>query len=477
MLTNTQARDAKPRAKQYEISCEALPGFLLRVLPSGKKVFFVRYRDGGRDVRERLGSMGPEFGVDAARKAALVVLTGREAAGEPRAIEVGEGPRSRAQVELSAPRSRAQAEARVPGSRAKDVTPPTETQDEQPRSSRARGGTSRTRGRGDDASQHMSVAASPTPEPPAPRTPTIAEFAARFETDHIDAYLKPSTATHYRLALRRYILPALGSKPLDAVTTTDVQRLQNSLRSKPSMANYVRCVLGVMFTKADTWQVSTRRNPVDAVGRFRERAVERFLTPEEREQLEAVLQACENTPPAQSGHMNQDAAWAVRLLALTGMRRDEVLDLTWPQIDWRQGMLRLPDSKTGKRDVVVSDEVLTLLREIADAKHTPKHGRVVCSRTGQKLKSLNVTWRRVRQLAGLGDVRLHDLRHSVASDAIMNGVPLEVVGKMLGHRNYHTTQRYAHIADTVLRDAVNKTSQTIARAAKGKAPAITPRSK
>jgi len=472
MLTSTQARDAKPRAKQYEISCEALPGFLLRVLPSGKKVFFVRYRDGGRDVRERLGSMGPEFGVDAARKAALAVLTGRETAEELRAIEVGEGPRNRAEVP---PRAANPRELRAASSGARDETPRTKGAQGQPRSSGPRGGTSR--GRGDDAPQPITVAASPTHELPTPRTPTIAEFAARFETDHIDAYLKPSTATHYRLALRRYILPALGSKPLDSVTTTDVQRLQNSLRSKPSMANYVRCVLGVMFTKADQWQVSTRRNPVDAVGRFRERTVERFLTPEEREQLEAVLQACENTPPAQSGHMNRDAAWAVRLLALTGMRRDEVLDLTWPQIDWRQGMLRLPDSKTGKRDVVVSEEVLTLLREIASAKHTPKHGRVVCSRTGQKLKSLNVTWRRVRQLAGLGDVRLHDLRHSVASDAIMNGVPLEVVGKMLGHRNYHTTQRYAHIADTVLRDAVNKTSQTIARAAKGKAPVVTPRSK
>jgi integrase len=62
-----------------------------------------------------------------------------------------------------------------------------------------------------------------------------------------------------------------------------------------------------------------------------------------------------------------------------------------------------------------------------------------------------------------GETR-HDLRHSVASDASMNGAPPEVVGKMLGHRNYHTTQRYAHIADNVLRDAVNLTSKTIVQA-------------
>jgi site-specific recombinase XerD len=64
----------------------------------------------------------------------------------------------------------------------------------------------------------------------------------------------------------------------------------------------------------------------------------------------------------------------------------------------------------------------------------------------------------VRLLAGLpDDTRIHDLRHSLASDAIMDGVPLEVVGKMLGHKNYRTTQRYSHIADTALREAVNKT--------------------
>jgi hypothetical protein len=75
MLTNTKAREAKPREARYEITCEALPGFILRVLPTGKKVFFVRYRDAqGKDHRERLGLMAPGYGVDEARSAAMKVL-------------------------------------------------------------------------------------------------------------------------------------------------------------------------------------------------------------------------------------------------------------------------------------------------------------------------------------------------------------------------------------------------------------------
>lgn len=111
---------------------------------------------------------------------------------------------------------------------------------------------------------------------------------------------------------------------------------------------------------------------------------------------------------------------------------------------------------------------MDLLGRIAQAKGNPRRGLVVCSRNGKKLNSLQSTWLTVRKLAGLEDVRLHDLRHSFASDAIMDGTPLEVVGKMLGHKNYRTTQRYAHIADKALREAVNRTSKTIARAARGK---------
>ncbi len=401
MLTNTQARDAKPRSIRYEITCDSLPGFILRVLPTGKKVFFARYRDAaGKDHRQRLGLMGPNFGADEARKEAMIILArqGSDAsAGEP------------------APAAKTAATAPANG----------------------------------------------------PKSPTIREFACRFEQEHIDMYLKPRTAERYRSLLRLYIVPALGKQHLEDITTADVQRLHNSLKTMPGAANYARCVLSVMYSKAADWGLTTCRNPVTAVQKFKERAVERFLDPAERQALERVLVAAEHIPSGQPGHIGREAIWAVRLLLLTGMRRDEVRDLCWEMVDWRQGTLRLPDTKTGKRDIVVADEVMELLGTIAAAKGNPKRGLVVCSSQGKRLWSLCRSWKHTRRLAGIPDVRLHDLRHSVASDAIMSGVPLEVVGKMLGHRNYRTTQRYAHIADHALRDAVNLTSRTIKRAQDG----------
>lgn len=398
MLTNTQAREAKPRSVRYEITCDSLPGFILRVLPTGKKVFFARYRDGdGKDHRQRLGLMNPDFGADEARKAAMVIIAQRGATERVSEPKLG--------------------------------TPATETAQRS-----------------------------------GPKAPMIRDFARRFEQEHIDMYLKPRTAEKYRSTLRLYILPELGGKRMDEVMPADVQRVHNKLKTMPCAANYMRCVLSVMYSKWEKWDGATYRNPATAVQRFEEKEVERFLSPEERQALERVLSAAERIPSGKPGHIGREAIWGVRLLALTGMRRDEIRNLRWEQVSWRQKTLRLPDSKTGKRDVVVSDDVMALLGAIAAAKGNPKRGLVVCSKRGKKLYSLDRSWVHARKLAGLPDVRLHDLRHSVASDAIMNGVPLEVVGKMLGHKNYRTTQRYAHIADYVLRDAVNLTSKMIMRA-------------
>jgi integrase len=321
-----------------------------------------------------------------------------------------------------------------------------------------------------------------TAPPTVPLSPLLRDFALRFEQEHIDMYLKPETASHFRGSLRRYIIPALGDRRLDTITTLDVQQFVNKLKPTPCAANYARCVLSCLFGKAIKWlpEMKDRRNPVEDVPRFPERSVERYLNADERQSLERVLTNAAKTPPGKSGHIGRDGIWAIRLLALTGMRRDEVRDLRWEQVDWRQKMLRLPDSKTGKRDIVVGDEVMELLGTIGQAKGHPRRGLVVCSKTGNKLHSLGASWRMVRQLADIPDVRLHDLRHSVASDAIMDGVPLEIVGKMLGHKNYRTTQRYAHIADSALREAVNRTSKKIVRVSRGRtarSPKTGPRDK
>jgi integrase len=159
---------------------------------------------------------------------------------------------------------------------------------------------------------------------------------------------------------------------------------------------------------------------------------------------------------------------------MTGMRRTEICDLTWEMVDYRHRCFRLPESKTGQKVVPVSSRVLDLVRECRSkwkaCSFDPKPRFVVFSQNGQRLEpsSLSRTWcTGVRdRIPGLEGVRLHDLRHSMASDAIMSGVPLAVVGKILGHRKPETTARYAHIADTVLNDAVELVAETIHRGTK-----------
>lgn len=425
MLTVAQCRAAKAREKPYELTCAAVPGFLLRVLPSGKKAFFVRYRAEGKDRRERLGLMGDDFTADDARRMALRILDG-ETDERARGHEAG---KVRAEAVLARSRQR--------------VVP-------------------------DEAPASPTPIAVPEVLEPSCGMMTVRELVDRFDREHIAVRLKPSTANIYRHTIRKHILPALGQRAIDSVRHADVERLHSSLKEIPGVANYTLCVISSMYTRAiRDWELMGGANPAHRVPKFRIDPVERFLTPEERRAIDAVIREGRATPAGRRGHIEQGAAWAIHLLALTAMRRDEVCGLEWPMVDWRTSCLRLPDSKTGKKVVPVSSAVLSLLREIHEHHDNPRTGLVVRSRCGGRLKGLNRTWSGIRARAGLPDVRLHDLRHSAASDAIMSGVPLQVVGKMLGHKNWQTTQRYAHIADHVVHDAVELMSKTILSATDG----------
>ena len=298
-----------------------------------------------------------------------------------------------------------------------------------------------------------------------PRRPTVRELADRYEREFIQVYLKGSSALQYRRSLHIHILPVLGGRDFESVTRSDAQALHVSLRETPGTANYVLCVLGSLYRRITTdWELSDMRNPTAGIKRFKMRTRERFLTPEERQRVHEAIQTGLQIPQGRKGHLEARSVWALQLLSLTGLRRDEICNLTWPMIDWQHACLRLPDTKTGQRVVHLPSHVTTLLHQIHDQSGNPRQGRVVGSRTGEKLSSLNYTWNTLRKALDIPDVRLHDLRHSFASDALMGGVPLAIVGAMLGHRQPNTTQRYAHLAASVVRDAVEHTANRIVAA-------------
>ena len=400
MINAAFVRGCKPRARMYEVTCEALPGFILRVLPTGKKVALVRYRVDGRDRRIKIGLLGPDLSIDEARRRAAVLLAN---------VSVGV------------------------------------VVDEHPGPSPA-----------------VSPALVKQAEP-QPSKITVRELAERFVRVHVDVRLKPGTAERYRSMLSAVILPAFGDRDFRSVTRAEVAELHGSMRDRPGAANNMLSILSSLYGRViEDWELAEMRNPAHGIKPFTLRRRERFLTAEERQRLDVVIQAGLKTLAGRRGHLRIESVWALDLLALTGRRRDEILTLTWPMVDWQHALLNLPDTKTGELRVPVSSRVLALLRHIHEQTGKPREGYVL----GRRLRSLNRTWETIRAAAGLEDVRLHDLRHSFASDALMSGVPLAVVGELLGHKQAQTTQRYAHLANHVVRQALERATDRIVDAVK-----------
>jgi integrase len=183
--------------------------------------------------------------------------------------------------------------------------------------------------------------------------------------ERVNVYLRPGTAKGYRLNLKNYILPAFGDRPFDEVTRRDAQALHSRLSDRRGLADSVISVLSSLYTRIiDDWELSEMANPIARVRRFGSRRVERFLSPEERARVMATLAEGLRLPSSTKGSLERFSVWAIRLLMLTGLRRNEVLSLMWPMVSWQHAVFHLPETKTGQRTVVVSREVMDLVREI-----------------------------------------------------------------------------------------------------------------
>ena len=292
--------------------------------------------------------------------------------------------------------------------------------------------------------------------------PTVGELARQWLDGDVAVRCKPRTAKQYALIVERHLLPRLGNVPAAALDPAQVAALHQALRATPSTANRTVDVLARIWNAAaDRGLLPEGANPCRLVVKNRERPRERFLSEAEFRRLGRILAEAE-TRPGVSVH----AIAAIRLLLLTGCRKNEILTLRWSDVDLKASELKLADSKTGARVVPLSPEAAAVLAGIPRVKGNPHviPGKVA----GKPLHNLDNLWRRIRARAGLGDVRLHDCRHSFASRALALGEGLTMIGRLLGHARVETTARYAHLARDSVRQSAGRVSASIADDVLGK---------
>ena len=277
------------------------------------------------------------------------------------------------------------------------------------------------------------------------QVPTLAEFAVRYLE-----YARVNKRSHDidERYLRLHLLPRFGRQHLDQLKQTEIMDwLNEKVREgyAQATANRWQVILSCMMRLAGEWGVpGAERNPLKGAKlKDPDNMKDRFLTPEEVQRLKAAVEQSPNpmlTP-------------IVGLLLLTGCRKREILDAKWDQVDFENKTLKIVKGKTGSRFVPLGDEALAMLRSIPRFDGCPYI--VPNLKTMKPHGSIYTSWNQARRRAGLADLRVHDLRHTLASHLAQSGHSLWVISKVLGHAQSRSTERYARLSTETLRNAVN----------------------
>lgn len=298
----------------------------------------------------------------------------------------------------------------------------------------------------------------------------------------IDAKQKSSTYKLYAHWLD-IASETLGRKKAKDVGTGEIEKLHVSLKDKPVTANRVLSTISSMYTWGmDTKAIPKIENPASGIKKYPEDNRERYLTSEELGRLGDVIREAEtdgipwdpdpdkkvkHAPKAENRRIKIDqfSAAAIRLFILTGARRGEILKLKWANVDLQRGLLFLDDSKTRKKTIILNGPAQLILTELPNVSPyvIPGEPKVLADGKIQHRprSDLKRPWHHVRKRAGLDAsaddpklrVRIHDLRHTHASVGVEANLSLQIIGKLLGHTQMKTTERYAHLADDPKRHA------------------------
>lgn len=365
---------------------DTLAGFGLKALPTGKKVFVVKYRTngGGRSAPQRWQTLG-KYGaltVDQARQMATQILAD---------VARGVDPQGNKLATRAAPR--------------------------------------------------------------------MQDVWDRFETDELPSK-KAATQRDYKAQWQNVIQPKFGQTLVSEMKRGEVEKFHKDRRNTPYQANRILALLSRLLNMAERWEWRAQgTNPCRYVGRFEEKGRERYLSIVEIGHISAAIDAL-----TESNELWPEAGNAIKLLLLTAARVTEITQAKWDWVDFDKQVLALPDSKTGSRPIYLSPAAIDLLKSQRATTRDKTSDYIFPGRSeGKPLQNLRKPWGRVCAAAKIEGVRLHDLRHTAASIAAGQGVSLPIIGRLLGHRQAQTTQRYAHVdtdpalkAATTVGDVVGK---------------------
>ncbi len=301
---------------------------------------------------------------------------------------------------------------------------------------------------------------------------------------HVAAKRKPATAYLYRHLLEQRVLPELGTRKANKITTADLARLHAKLRAIPYVANRTIDVIASLYSFAARQHLLPKGciNPGKNVEKYPEEGRERYLTSEELARLGDAIREAETIglpweidemkltakhapkPQQRRTMIGPHAAAAVRLLILTGARLREILGLRWEHVDLERGLLFVADSKTGKKTIVLNAPAMAVLAGLPRIGAYVIAGKDAGTDDEKPRADLNRPWRAVVKRAGLAGLRIHDLRHTHASIGAGAGLGLPIIGKLLGHTKSATTEKYAHLDVDPLRRASEHIGSRIAAA-------------
>lgn len=284
---------------------------------------------------------------------------------------------------------------------------------------------------------------------PKQKSITMGKLCDLYLRDYARLHKKPKSVEDDNRYIEKEIKPRLGSKTLTEIRSKDIVKIHSAMSDKPIKANRLLALLSKIFNLAEEWEYrDANTNPTQHIRKYKETPRERFLTQDEMATLELTLSE------AEAEHLvSSSVIHALRVLLMTGARLQEVLTMKWEYFDFENGKIHLPDSKSGKKTIWLSDRAQEYIDAIPHKRGNPYV--FPGQRTGSRLVNLQKPWRKLRAIAGIEDVRIHDLRHTYASLAVSQNLSLPIVGKLLGHKSTKSTERYAHLYDDVMKDAAN----------------------